>query len=227
MPSPVNKDLAIRGLPNHVLTAVDDLLRSGRPLSEVARYIHTQGYLDDMKSRSLEKAVERYRKNNAVRLLPDPVLMVADEEESLSRLTEALPPTTTPRSYIEEMFEDIGEDVNEMGILIAIIRKHFERVVKLWELEENMPMPLDAASKEQDRLVRYLEKSMAIKQRLGILPRVPQQVEVRSRSARLNVDVGAGEMAKMVIEKLLEGDVDGSEEPFRETKRRLRKGLIE
>jgi hypothetical protein len=158
--------------------------------------------------------------------LPNPTLVVASKVDALEKLDNVLPKPT--KSYIDEMFAGVEQDVNEIAVMFKLIVLQEERVNKAAKLEADMPMPMESTSKEMDRLWGYLEKLMAVKMRLGVLPRVPQQVDVRTRSLNLDVDLGVEDVAKMVLKAIQEGKagVLGDGETFEQTKSRLRAGLI-
>jgi len=219
-----NKDLAIRGLPDDVLKIADDMLRGGSSYGDVARYIHTQGYLEDTSFTALKKAIERYKASNAVRLLPDPVLMVANEQDAQDKLQEVLPAKT--RTHIEKIFEGIEHDVNEIAILIELVTTQQERVKKAVLAESESTVPLKVTSDEVDRLWKMAEQLMAAKMKLGVLPQVPKQIQMRTES--LNINVGVAQLTQVILEALKQGNqgVLGDGETFRETKSRLRQGLI-
>ena len=86
-----NTNVRIRKLPDHVLNTVEHMLRRGRSTYEVARFLHGQDCETDLPEKSLAKAIERYRADNAARLLPTPDTVISDEM-GLSRLADVLPP---------------------------------------------------------------------------------------------------------------------------------------
>lgn len=221
-----NKDLAVRSLPDDILKIVDDMLRGGSSYGDVARYIHTQGHLEDTSFTALKKAIERYKASNAVRLLPDPVLMVANEQDAQDKLQEVLP-ATRAKTYIEKMFEGIEHDVNEIAILVELVTTQQERVKKAVLAEVETSIPLKSTSIEIDRLWGMAEKLMAAKMKLGVLPQVPKQIQMRTES--LNVDVDLAKLTQAILQGLKQGEngVLGDGETFRETKSRLRQSLIE
>lgn len=221
-----NTNVRIHKLPDHVLNAIDRMIRNGSSTYVVARFLHTQGYESDLPEKSLAKAVERYRADNAARLLPTPDTVISDET-GLARLADVLPPA--PPTYVERMVQEIAEDINELELMVWLVHEQQERVQKARELEAGMPMPLELTDAAMDRLMRYVQATMEAKQKLGILPLRPREMHVRSAQARLNVDVGEGDLSKILLGELVRlgvaGTPDVQEETLLDTKKRIRNGL--
>jgi len=221
-----NTNIRIRKLPDHVLNAVEHMIKGGSSTYEVARFVHAQGYESDLTEKSLAKAIERYRADNAARLLPTPETVISDEM-GLARLADMLPPA--PPTYVERMVQEIAEDINELEIMVWLVQQQRERVIKARELEQGMPMPLELTDQAMDRLMRYVRGTMDAKQKLGILPLRPKEMHVRSAQARLNVNVGEGDLTKVLLGELVRlgvGDTpDVQQETMLDTKKRIRDGL--
>lgn len=222
--SVVNKDLAIRQLPEHILSVVNSMIKSGRPYAEIARFIKTQGELEDMNMVAVKKAIQRYKDNNIAVLLPDPVLVVAGSEDALSQLEDILP-AKKPETYIDQMFKGIERDVNELAIMVELVYAQQERV-KRFLLQEKDLLPMESTSKEMDRLLRYVMETMNVKQQLGIMPRVPQHIRIDQNRLEFKADMGTEDVAKLILDRLIEHGTSPEAETFRATKSRLRSGLI-
>ena len=128
------------------------------------------------------------------------------------------------------MVEEIAEDINELAIMVWLVQEQHERVKKARELEEGMPMPLELTDSAMDRLMRYVRDTMDAKQKLGILPLRPKEMHVRTAQAQLNVNVGEGDLSRVLLGELVRLGVTGvpdvQEETILETKKRIRDGLV-
>ncbi len=227
----VNRDIAIKQLPTQILANLEQMLRAGKNPYEAARFVLDKGYMEDLSERSLAKAIERYRKNNAARLLPDPVLIVADQDDALQRVTEVIKaPGRHPASYVQKMIDEVAEDINELSIMVWLVLEQQKRVAKSLLLEEPMSLPLETTDKQIDRLMRLVKDAMKAKQNLGILPQRPGELRVWKDEMRLNVDVGADDLIKMLMHEMvstgLASEAIEAESPA-DTKSRIREDLIE
>lgn len=82
-------------------------------------------------------------------------------------------------TFIDELIGDTKDLVNELLEISRLLKYQKKRLEYAAQTEQNIGMPFDIQGKEVSRFMAMLEKSIGIKQDLGLLARRPQQFQVQ------------------------------------------------